>query len=67
MGEIEASFLKTLLGLTEKEAISICQANNYSWRIVRKDGINLIITMDLKLNRLNFYVDNGKITKVDFG
>jgi len=55
MGEIEASFLKTLLGLTEKEAISICQANNYSWRIVRKDGINLIITMDLKLNRLNFY------------
>jgi hypothetical protein len=59
--------LKSLVGLTEEEAISIIEEFQYSHRIVSKNGNENFITMDLRLNRCNLTIVDNIVTNVTMG
>lgn len=50
-----------IIGLDLKSAEEIIKSRDLSYRIVRIDGTNFIITDDLKLDRLNLEIENGII------
>jgi len=53
------------VGLTESVALEKASAANIPARIVERDGKPLPVTMDYVLGRLNFYVKEGKVYKVN--
>lgn len=55
------------VSLTLEEAINKAQENELIYRIVKRDGERFMVTMDLKMNRLNFTVDNNIITNCKVG
>ena len=50
-----------IIGLDLKSAEEIIKSKDLSYRIVRIDDTNFIITHDLKLDRLNLEIENGVI------
>lgn len=50
-----------IIGLDLKSAEEIIKSRDLSYRIVRIDDTNFIITCDLKLDRLNLEIENGVI------
>ena len=60
-------FLESLIGKSIDEARSICIDSNISFRVVREDETNYIVTMDLRSDRINVEIDNGIITNVNVG
>lgn len=53
------------VGLTEEEALNKAKKNDVAARVVSRDGESLTVTTDLVDGRLNFVVEDGKVTKVD--
>lgn len=64
---IEKEFLDTLIGKSIEEARAICVDANRSFRVVREDETNFIVTMDFRLDRINVEVDNGIIIGINVG
>ena len=57
-----------LLGLTEKEADDELRDQGFFVRAVWEDGEHLICTADIRADRLNVAVEDGKIIRVfNFG
>jgi hypothetical protein len=52
-------------GLGEKAAMSKAEQDNIPARVVERDGESLSVTMDYVPGRLNFYVRDGKVEKVE--
>lgn len=50
-----------------KKLIDFLVDNNIKWRITRNDDNHCIITCDFVPERWNLEIDNGNITKIDFG
>jgi hypothetical protein len=48
-------------------AIEMAEFNGFSTRVTREDDVEFYVTMDLKFNRINFQIDNGKISKASIG
>lgn len=55
---------KRFVGLSEDEAR---KKHNGELRVVEEDGEAFIITCDLHLDRLNLYIKDGLVYKVDLG
>lgn len=55
---------QSLVGLNKEEAYQIAKDNNRIYRTTIEDGKRFALTYDLKDGRLNFAIDNGKITSV---
>ena len=55
------------VGLTKKEAIAKAEASDTPWRITREDKETFMVTQDFVENRVNFEIDNGKVTKATNG
>jgi hypothetical protein len=53
-----------LVGLTEDEAAEAAEALGWEVRVMRRDGEDLPITMDLRQNRVNVEVTDGEVTEV---
>ena len=53
------------IGMTEQEALDKAKKLGKIARVVERDGETQTVTMDIRSGRLNFTVDNGKVTKVD--
>lgn len=53
------------IGLGEKAAMSKAEQDNKPARVVERDGESLQVTMDYVPGRLNFYVRDGKVDKVE--
>jgi hypothetical protein len=53
------------IGLGEKAAMNKAEQDNKPARVVERDGESLQVTMDYVLGRLNFYVRDGKVEKVE--
>ncbi len=51
--------------MTEQEALDKAKKLGKIARVVERDGETQTVTMDIRSGRLNFTVDNGKVTKVD--
>lgn len=52
------------IGLTEQEALTQASRANKVARVVSRDGESLPVTMDIRPGRLNLYVKDGKVDKV---
>ncbi len=63
----EDKFLDALINLTEEEATNKANENGYHVRITQRDDIVYMITCDFTLNRINFHIENGLITKATTG
>jgi hypothetical protein len=59
---------KEVVGLTKEEAIKTIRfCYGYSSRIVSDDNGQYMVTMDLRFNRINLYIENGLVVKTDVG
>ena len=58
---------QSYVGLTKKEAIAKAEASDTPWRILREDKETFMATQDYLENRVNFEIDNGKVTKATNG
>lgn len=53
-----------LVGLTEDEAAEAAEALGWEVRVIRIDGEDQAMTMDLRPNRVNVAVEDGEVTEV---
>jgi hypothetical protein len=53
-----------LVGLTEDEATEAAEALGWEVRVIRIDGEDQAMTMDLRPNRVNVAVEDGEVTEV---
>lgn len=58
---------KSLVGLKLEEAIKQCNKNKIIYRTRIVDNVPRIGTADLKLNRVNFIVNDNIVTDITFG
>jgi hypothetical protein len=56
-----------LIGLDENTAHDVADDQGCVFRVVRRDGVSLPVTMDLRSNRINATVENGRVTAVEVG
>jgi hypothetical protein len=56
-----------LVGLDEPTARAVAEERDCAFRVVRRDGVSLPVTMDMRLNRINATVENGRVTAVEVG
>jgi major membrane immunogen (membrane-anchored lipoprotein) len=54
-------------GLTKQAAIAKADAADVTWRITREDDERFLVTQDLQPDRVNFEIDDGRVTRVSFG
>ena len=55
------------VGLTKAAAIAKAESQGRPWRITREDGQTFPGTADYNPQRVQFEIDNGKVTKATFG
>lgn len=63
----EKGILTKIVGLTEKKGKKLAQEAGWAFRVVSRDGEGMIVTMDLRNDRINAYITKGKITSVYVG
>lgn len=54
-------------GLSKREAIAKAEAEGRVWRVVREDDEHFPATLDYVPDRLNFEIDDGRVTEVTLG
>lgn len=57
---------KDFLGLSESDAVSKAKKDGRAYRVIARDGKSFPVTDDYSQHRLNFTVNDGKVTKVEF-
>jgi hypothetical protein len=58
---------QSYVGLSKQEAIAKAKTTDSPWRITREDKETFLVTQDFVENRINFEIDNGKVTKATYG
>lgn len=53
------------VGMTEQEALGKAESEDIPARVVERDGESLPVTMDLMHGRLNFFVRDGEVFRVN--
>lgn len=59
--------LESLIGKTLEESNILCGHNGFTTRVSKQDGVNFIITRELKLTRINLELQDGIVTKASIG
>lgn len=59
--------LRPLLGATTKEATKAGEEAGYKVRLVREDGQPHVVTRDYRLDRINLYIESGKVVAAFLG
>lgn len=64
-----AQFAETLVGLREEDAAAaVAASQDFEWRVVsRQPGPEIMVTMDARSNRIDFWVKDGVVVKVSVG
>ena len=47
------------IGLTKDEDLNLCKERNLRSRITMENGQSFIVTMDYRLDRINFHIENN--------
>lgn len=66
-GEPDASVPAQFVGLGEKEAVVLAEEQGLVVRVVERDGEQFPVTMDYRLDRVNFVVADGLVTAAAMG
>ncbi len=67
MRKIETALTKTLLGETRAMAVTLVMKTSFVCRITRIDGNQFVTIMDMRDDRINLEIDNGRVTKAYIG
>lgn len=59
--------LDDIIGMSYEDAVIHVRKGGHTWRMVRKDSMNYIITCDLRLDRVNLEVENEVVVKYSMG
>ena len=54
-------------GLSKQAAIAKADAADVTWRITREDDEVFMVTQDFDPERVNFEIDDGRVTTASFG
>lgn len=57
--------LQEVIGMSHENADALITSNELYCRLVAEDGVDFIITEDLRTDRVNLTVDSGKVTKAE--
>lgn len=55
------------LGLEKDKAIALCLSQGFTYRVVYEDGEYFIVTMDLRMDRVNFSIENNIVISSHIG
>lgn len=55
------------VGLPIDSAIARAEGEGRPWRVVKRDGVSMIVTMDLISHRINFEVVGGRVVAARTG
>jgi hypothetical protein len=56
-----------LVGLDEETAQAVTEELGCVFRVVRRDGVSLPVTMDMRSNRINATIEAGRVTAAEVG
>ena len=56
-----------IIGMTKADAIALLKEHSISYRVRSTDGVAHIGTADLRPDRVNLFIADGKITSYRFG
>lgn len=59
--------IETLVGMEEKPAEDLITQASFTFRIMKEEGNDMMGTMDVRDDRVNLEVQDGKITKAYIG
>ena len=59
--------LESLIGKSLEQAKELAGFNGFSIRITREDCLNYMVTMELRLDRINVQIDGGTVTSCSLG
>lgn len=59
--------LNDLLGLPEDKAVSLAGEHGFDVRITRRDGNYIAVTRDYRTDRINLWIELGKVTSAHVG
>lgn len=55
------------LGLEKDKAIALCLSQGFTYRVEYEDGEYFIVTMDLRIDRVNFSIENNIVISSHIG
>ena len=56
-----------VIGMTEQEARKHCVDSDVVFRCIQRDGSKLVVTRDLRGDRINVAIENGIVTRAYIG
>jgi len=59
--------MQDLIGLTEEQAEELIAARGMEVRIMQREDQHFIVTLELRTNRVNLYIENGVVFKANTG
>lgn len=60
-------FAETLMGMAEDYAVGKIKEAGYEHRVVWRDGVSMPVTMDYRPTRINLYIKEGIVDRVEVG
>ena len=66
-GPTDPADASTYVGLTKRAAIARADAAGVPWRVTREDDEEFAVTQDYNPERVNFEIDDGRVTSATFG
>lgn len=61
------NIIEKIKDLTEELALEVIKQANMKSRILEKDGVNFMGSMDYKVDRVNLFLKDGKVYKATIG
>ena len=58
---IQNSSDNDFVGMPKEQALEICSQRGLSARITRDNGQSFIVTMDYRMDRINFHIENNVV------
>lgn len=65
--EASEEYLNSYNGMSENDAVIRAEADNYTVRIIGRDGELFPVTMDYSTSRINFVIEKGVVTQASIG
>lgn len=64
---IDTDVAPLYVGMSESAAIAKAEAAGLTTRVTKRDNAHYCVTMDFHLDRVNFHISDGVVTRADLG